>query len=268
MKNLIIFLPVVFSKEIFQIPILSKTILVFLLFSVFVWSTYVINDMKDIEKDKLHPVKKNRPLASWKLNKIFAIILSILLIVFIPIVVLIYFWNIVFILFLVYLANTLFYSFYSKNIVILDVFAIAIWFIIRWLIWVFTIDVQLSYRLLIILFFGSLFLWFLKRYQELKLETSTRKSIKYYNEDFLKQIIWMVATITIMAYAFYTFQWIQSQNMIITLPIVTFGLIRYYYNIFFLEKFKEWIEEIMLKDYRMLWSILLYWVTVLILLFL
>lgn len=231
---------------------------IFLLFCLFVGSTYIINDYFDIDRDKKHPKKSKRPLASWKLNKYFALILSILILLLIPLVTYYNYSLIILALFLLYLINSIFYSTYIKNIVILDVFSIAIWFVIRWLIWTYIINVELSYWFIIMLFFGSLLLWFLKRYQEVKLWIDSRKNIKEYNEEFLKQIVSMITTVLLLSYALYTFQSIQNKFMIYTLPIVSFWIIRYYYNIFFLNKFDNSIEEIIFDDKFLLWSIIIY----------
>jgi len=257
-KNFIILIPLVFSWSFFDINLLQDSILWFILFSIFVWSIYILNDFKDIDLDKNHPKKKNRPLASWKLNKKFALILSFFLILLSLTFSYFLFWNIVFLLFFFYLLNTIFYIFWIKNIVILDIFSISWWFILRWLIWIFLINTDLSIWFLLILFFWSLLLWFLKRYQEVKLWLKSRKNIELYNEEFLKYVISMITTLIIMAYSFYTFNSVQNQFLIVTIPFVVFWLIRYFYNIFFLQKYKEWIEEVILWDKFLLSNLFLY----------
>lgn len=247
-KNFIIFLPLIFSWEFFNFFFLFKAIFIFMLFSFFVWATYILNDLKDIKNDRRHPKKSKRPLASWKLNERFALFLSILIIFLILLFVFIKLWFIIFILFLLYFINTFLYSFYIKNIVILDVFFIAFWFVIRWLIWIFIINVEISYWFLINLFFWALFLGFLKRYQEVESNINTRKNIEKYNIDFLKQINSMLATCILISYSLYTFQSTQPHSMICTLPIVTFVIIRYCYNIFFENRYLDSIEDILIKD--------------------
>jgi hypothetical protein len=160
--------------------------------------------------------------------------------------------------------NTVVYSLYIKNIVILDVFFIANWFILRWFIWAYSLNLNITYWLIIILFFGALWLWFLKRYQELKLWTKTRKNIWNYNEDFLKQIVGMFTSIIIVSYSMYTFNSVNSKSPIITLPFIIFWIVRYYYNIFFLEKYEDWIEDIITKDKFILYDIIITFFIVLI----
>jgi len=79
-----------------------------------------------------------------------------------------------------------------------------------------------------------------------------------YNEEFLKQIISMLTTLIIMAYSFYTFNSTQPKLFVITIPFVLFGIIRYIYNIFYLEKYKEGIEDIIISDKFIMVDILIY----------
>lgn len=262
MKNLILFIPLVFSGNLFHENMLLTSISGFLLFSLFAGSTYVLNDIRDREKDRKHPTKSLRPIASGKLHLSFALALSIILEITILYTVFSFFWKYVALLFFVYWINTFLYTFWVKHIVILDVFSIAFWFVLRGLIGVFLIHTEVSLWFLLLLFFGALWFGFLKRYQEVKLGIETRKNILAYNEDFLKQTISMITTCIIMAYSFYTFNSVQSKWMAITIPFVMFGMVRYFYHIFFLEKFSHSIEEIILKDWFILADVMLFMVSV------
>ncbi len=256
-KNLIIFIPILFSGKFLDIHTSGTAFLLFFLLSFFVWASYHINDYKDREKDRIHPTKKDRPLASGKLNTTFAVIASIC--IMISCIFVAYFINpIVALLFIIYLINTVIYSFYFKKKVIIDVFSISAGFIIRWLIGCFGLGIPVSERLMIILLFGSLLFGFVKRYQECKLKTETRDVMKYYNSDFLSQIIWIMTWTLILSYSLYSFQSIQSKRMVITVPITCFILLRIYYNIFFLHKYSEWLEEIVLEDKQILIAGLIY----------
>jgi len=266
-KNFIIFIPLIFSWNLFNFYDFKNTIIIFFIFSIFVGSTYIINDYFDIQKDKNHPTKKKRVLASWKLNKKFALFLAIFLILLNLLLSFYFWWIIFFLLFLAYLSNTFFYTIFTKNIVILDVFSIALGFVIRWLIWIFAIWAILSEWFLLIIFFWALLLGFLKRYQEVKLKIQTRKNIESYNEEFLKQIISMILSILLFIYTLYTFNSVQSKLFIFTLPIVVFAIIRYYYNIFFLEKYKNSIEDIIFKDKFILFSGIFYIIFVILIIY-
>ena len=259
-KNFIIFIPLLFSWSLFNWDSLLNCLIIFFLFSLFVWSTYIINDYFDIEKDKKHPIKSKRPLASWKINKYFALVFSVVLISIILYYVILYYWIDIFMFFIFYLFNTVLYSIILKHKVILDVFSIALWFVIRWLIWAYIIWVNMSEWFFLIIFFWALLLWFLKRYQEVKLWIDTRKNIKEYNAIFLENIISMLVSIVLFLYTIYTFNSTQSKLFIFTLPIVVFWLIRFYYNIFFMKKYSSWIEDIVLKDKSIVFSIIIYFI--------
>lgn len=264
-KNIIIFIPLIFSWELFQIQSLEKILMIFIVFSLFVWSTYIINDYKDREKDVNHPKKKYRPLASKKINSNFALFSAITILLSMLFLSYYISWILTLSMFIAYLINTTLYTFFIKKIEIIDVFSIAIWFVIRWLVWLFILDIMISPWLLIMLFFWALRFWFLKRYQEVKIGTETRSNISKYNEHFLEQTIWMITTIIIITYSLYTFSSVQSKLMVITIPFVTFWLIRYYYNIFYLKKYTDWIEDILVKDKFILFDIIIYTLIVIIL---
>lgn len=257
-KNLIIFIPLFFSKEFLNLTSVFSVFIVFIVFSLFCWATYIINDYMDLDKDKNHPKKKNRPMASWKINPKYAVIFAIILLVLL-LVCSYFIWNIrLLCLLLAYFLNTMLYSFFVKKIEILDVFSIAIWFMIRGIIWAILINVEISIWLLVMLFLGALWFWFVKRYQEVKLGEKTRDNIFKYNDYFLEQTISMLTWIIIITYILYTFNSVQSKVMVITVPFVTFWMIRFLYNIFFLKRYEDWIEDIFLRDKYILFDIILF----------
>lgn len=259
LKNIIVFIPLFFSDNLTDIHKLSQSAFIFILLSLFIGSTYIFNDLKDREKDIHHPTKKNRPLASKKLNAYFAFISALILLVVTAWLMRYYFGNMVFLLAIVYLCNTTLYNLSLKQLVIVDVFSIGIWFVLRWIIGTFAINVELSQWLLIMLFFGALFLGFLKRYQEVKLwTTGSRSTMHEYNEEFLRQIISIITWVLLIAYTLYTFNSTQPKSIILTVPIVAFVIIRYYYHIFTLQKHAESIEDIILWDKQILISAVVY----------
>lgn len=264
-KNLIIFIPLFFSKSFYNFDLLLLSIEIFFIFCIFVWATYILNDLKDRHIDVLHPVKSKRALASWALNPRFAFIVAILILIWILYYIFTSFNLIIFSLFLVYLLNSLIYSLYLKKIVILDVFIISFWFIIRVLIWILIINVEISSWLIILIFFGSLFFGYLKRYQELMLKNkhgiSSRENLKGYDEKFLQHIISVLFSLILISYTFYTFQSVQSQYMIITVPLVMYWMIRFYYSVFFLWKIKEGIDSVLLKDIHIVITWIIYLIT-------
>lgn len=158
-KNLFIFAALLFSQNIFNFPFLLKTVFIFFIFCVLSGCVYIINDLTDIKQDKHHLVKSQRPLASGKLKVSYAIAALIILIPFLLGISYClshsFFW-IVLIYFLLQLA----YSFYLKDIVILDVFAIACGFVLRVVAGALVIDVEISSWLIICTILLALFFKF------------------------------------------------------------------------------------------------------------
>lgn len=166
------------------------------------------------------------------------------------------------VLFALYWINTTVYALWLKKVVIIDVFMIAIGFVLRGIMGMIVVHAAFSAWFVIMIFFGSLFLGFFKRYQESMVYTkdglSSRKNIEEYNESFLIHILSVLTSFLLVAYAFYTFQSIQGEKMIVTIPIVAFGIIRFYYNIIFLKKHVISIENIIIQDRWISGSIALY----------
>lgn len=130
-KNLFVFLPVFFSGKLFDVGLFIESFYGFLIFSFVASSIYIINDYVDIEKDKKHPEKKNRPLASGKISKKNALVLFFVLVVFSSILIFLFGNKQVAILVAIYFFMNLAYSFKLKQIAILDVMIIALGFLLR-----------------------------------------------------------------------------------------------------------------------------------------
>lgn len=261
-KNCVIFLPIIFSGNAAQTQYVGRVFLVVLLFCIITWSLYVINDIIDYDKDKLHPSKSRRPIASGKITKNIALWVAICSI-FLFIGVFLYIYPLVGKIVLLYIVNTLLYSLYLKKIVILDVVSIAFWFIGRIWIGSAAIGVLPSNWLIMMIFFGALYLWFTKRYQEKSLHTPTRAVLKSYEIDFLKQAITTMLTLLIMTYTLYAFQGIHGQGMLVTVPIVIYGVLRLQLLALSQKYWSQNFEELILHDAGVLISILLYFILVL-----
>lgn len=132
-KNLLIFLPIIFSQRITDIIALTKTLIVFILFCISTSIIYVVNDIRDIDKDRNHPKKKNRPLASGEISIKQAIKVIIILSIILICGMTIFFRNnaYVTVLILVYIIMNILYSMKLKNIPILDIAILATGFLIR-----------------------------------------------------------------------------------------------------------------------------------------
>lgn len=231
-KNFFVFGALIFSYKFLELNSVIKTLITFILFSLMSSTVYIMNDIVDVEKDRIHPKKKNRPIASGQVSMKEAILLMIILFVTTLGIALIINKMLAIIL-LIYFLNNVIYSFKVKNIVILDVISIAFGFILRVISGGVVIGVTLSSWILLCTFSISLFLGFEKRSNELfKLEskaTKHRKILEEYSKELLDQFTNISLTCTIITYAMYTFFAYEHPYMIITNIFVVYGLLRYKY---------------------------------------
>lgn len=206
-KNLFIFLPLFFAGELADLQKIWYSLGAFIAFSLVASSVYIMNDYRDIEADKLHPEKKNRPLASGAIKKSSALI--ILLIFVITGFSLAYFLRDKFMFVLgVYFLLNVGYSYGLKNIGILDLFIVAAGFNLRVKAGGIVSYIPISEWLMVMIFLLALFLGLAKRRDDLLIKKDSgqnmRKSVKEYNLDFINASIIMVSGIIIVAYLMYT----------------------------------------------------------------
>lgn len=240
-KNTFVFIGVIFSHQWLMSNILMA-LLAFACFSAVASAVYVLNDLVDIEADKAHPTKKNRPLPSGKISKKQAYLLLAILLAcsFVPLLV-IQKWLLAGILLFYFIMNIA-YSFYLKHIVLLDIFIISAGFMLRILAGTIGLDIEPSEWLLLCGMMLTLFLGFSKRTSELMqsdqadqaFKGSTRKVLAEYNYGLLNQLTSICAACTVMSYGLYTVsdsttQLHGTQQLIYTLPLVIYGIFRYLY---------------------------------------
>lgn len=265
-KNFFIFVPLIFSKHLFDLDYFKTSLLGFAIFCLLSSSIYIINDLIDIEEDKVHPTKKLRPIASGLISKgfakIIAVILALMAFSFLPVTN--FYFGLTVIL---YFVLTILYSFRLKHIVILDVFTIAAGFMIRILAGAFIINVEVSSWLILTTMFISLFLAVMKRRSELKHtvnneNTATRKVLAQYSNEFVDQMSTVTSAGVIICYALYTVSQrtvtvFKTENLIYTTPFVVFGIFRYMYLVYVGQK-GENAAEIILSDIPMIVNLILY----------
>lgn len=268
-KNLFVFVPLLFSLHLFDKNYFISSLFAFVLFSLASSFIYIINDIIDTESDLAHPQKKERPLPSGRIKKESAFITAGL--IFILLAVLSFFSNNDFKLFLIgFIILNVLYSFYFKHIVILDVFSIAAGFTIRVLGGAAIINVPVSSWLVLTTMFISLFLGVMKRHSELEQVTniekvSTRKVLSEYSVTFTNQMATVAAAGVIICYALYTVSErtvsvFNTENLIYTTPFVVFGIFRYMY-LEYLNLKGENTTQTMLSDFPMIITVILYIVT-------
>ena len=237
-KNIVIFAPLVFDVKLFDLYYLARTVAGFVMLCVISGTVYIINDLADIEKDRQHPRKRNRPLASGALSTRLAVVAAVI----IPLVALPlgYLLSPLFgAILTLYLLIQIAYSFWLKNAVIIDVMLIAAGFVLRVASGVPLVEAErFSPWLYICMTLLSLLIGFGKRRHELVLLKENanmhRQSLEEYNLPLLDHTISIVTASTLLAYALYTFSAPNlppNHTMMLTIPFVMYGIFRYLYLI-------------------------------------
>lgn len=238
-KNLFIFAPLIFSRNILNRPLLFKTVVAFAAFCLISSAHYIFNDLRDLEEDRRHPVKSKRPLASGRLKKTPAVI-ALVVIGAAGLALAASIGRPFLIIAAGYLVLQTAYSMWLKHVVILDVFVIAAGFLIRVVAGGLAIRVEISSWLLICTILLSLFLAMGKRRYELVLldkdAANHRPILREYNTYLLDQMISVVTASTLLAYCLYTISAetvakFGTRNLIFTVPFVLYGIFRYLYLI-------------------------------------
>jgi len=237
-KNVCIFAALTFDVKLFNLHYLAQTLAGFVLLCLISGTVYIINDLVDVEKDRQHPRKRNRPLASGQLRTGTAVVAAVI----IPLVAL----PLGFLLHPVfgailtgYLLLQFLYSFWLKKVVIIDVMLIAAGFLLRVAAGVPLVDAErFSPWLYVCMTLLALLFGFGKRRHELVLlkenANAHRQSLQEYNLSLLDHIISIVTASTLLAYALYTFSaegLPPNHTMMLTLPFVLYGIFRYLYLI-------------------------------------
>ncbi|NMB33023.1 MAG: decaprenyl-phosphate phosphoribosyltransferase [Clostridium sp.] len=262
-KNLFVFSALIFAKLIFE-PVYLKTVfLATISFCLISSCVYILNDIFDADKDRVHPQKRTRPVAAGIVSKTEA---WVLLIILLPVALIFGFYlNRGFgLILLLYFTNNVLYSTIVKHMVILDVMSIALGFLLRVIGGGVVIDVYISQWILLCTLLLSLFLGFSKRRNELVIleegADSHRKILKEYSLEFIDNMLSIVTASTVMAYSLYTFSSKNSYYMILTIPFVLYGVFRYQY-IVYQKKEGGSPEDAVLSDIPLMLCILL-WVVV------
>jgi 4-hydroxybenzoate polyprenyltransferase len=243
-KNLVVLAALGFSKHLFEPRPLLRSLLAFALFCGLSGTVYLLNDVADVERDRLHPLKKRRPIASGELPVRTAATIAVIL-----------GFACLALSFLLgrpfaacaalYLGLNLAYSFRLKEVVIVDVLSVSLGFVLRAVAGAVAIGVVFSDWLLICTILLALFLTLAKRRHELTTLNDTaaghRKILAEYSPYLLDQMIAVVTASCVTAYAFYTTavdtrEKYQTDRLVWTLPFVLYGIFRYLYLVHQKEK--------------------------------
>ncbi len=266
-KNGFVFVPLVFSKHLFNKEYFVETLIAFFAFSVASSIVYVINDIRDVDSDRAHTKKKNRPIASGKIsfNAAYAILLTLIVLIsgisfLLP--------NEFNIILTAYILLNIAYTFFLKKIVLLDLISIAAGFMLRVLGGASAISVEVSTWLILTTLFVSLFLAVMKRRSEIESqgENATRKVLESYSIKFIDQISSITAAAVIICYALYsvserTLQFFHTEYLVYTTIFVIYGIFRYLYLVHNMQKGED-TSEIIFTDVPTLINLILYGATV------
>jgi 4-hydroxybenzoate polyprenyltransferase len=233
-KNLFVFIPAFFGGVLFDPQKVLYLIGGFFCFSFVASAIYIINDYRDIDVDRNHPEKKNRPLASGAISVPVAFTVCVLLVV--TGIGLAFYINQNFLyVILTYLVINLGYSLGLKNISILDIMMVASGFLLRTLGGGFIADVPISSWLLIMVFLGALFIALAKRLDDLLIAEASgniSRKVKNYNLNFIHSGITMISSVSMVSYIMYTISKevtdrLKSEHLYITAIFVVAGILRY-----------------------------------------
>ncbi|MEN3039354.1 MAG: decaprenyl-phosphate phosphoribosyltransferase [Candidatus Kryptonium sp.] len=277
-KNFFVFAPLIFSHHLLNFDKVKTSIFSFFAFSFIASSVYVINDIADRESDKLHPIKKNRPIASGRVEVWQGFLFSI----FLFSIGFAFLFELPFkagFLIILYFVMMLLYSLKLKQVVLVDVFVIAIGFMLRVLVGAYAIEVVVSKWLFITTLFLSLFLAISKRRMEIYFSiqnpnsglSEQRKVLDEYNIKFADQMLVITAGGAVISYALYTISertvlLFGTEALIYTTIFVLYGIFRYMYLIY-QKKSGENPTDVILSDWGILANIFLWFIVCIIIIY-
>lgn len=283
-KNLAIFTAITFAGKLFEFELLEKVLIAFVAFCLISSAIYIVNDIFDREKDKLHPVKKYRPLAHGDISLLLAVFLSVTL-TGVSFLLATSVTPAFIILLTVYFTLQISYSLFLKHIAVVDILALAAGYILRVYAGEFASGYHISVWLLLTTISLSLFLavgkrrselTLLSRYEGAKIAT-TRKSLSHYSERLLDVYTSIFATSTFLSYTLFTFlenprgfqlsldillpdflpTLLQRKWLMITILPVVYGIMRYMQDIYEKEE-GESPEKVLLSDIPLLATVVIW----------
>lgn len=283
-KNLVVFTAIIFSGKLFDPSLFFPTVGAFFVFCLLSSTSYVLNDIIDYSYDKKHPVKRNRPIASGKISMQQATFIVFALSIISLLLSLLFSLQFFFLAF-VFILLHFFYSLYLKRFPIVDIFSISFSFMIRTFAGEVVTGFHIPIWLLLTIFFVSLFMAAVKRHAELVAHgKETRITLDHYREHLLNFLTTTFATVTIIAYSFYTyFEKLPTERgffseffsdtfpgleprkwMMVTIPLVVYGIARYAQLLYEKEE-GERPEKIITQDMPLIVTITL-WAVIMVLL--
>jgi len=237
-KNLFVFAGLIFGQKLLDGRAVAAAVLAFVTFCALSAAVYLINDVRDREADRLHPLKSHRPIAAGRVSTQLALAIAGLLSVSALVTAFVLLPRDFGYIAAAYLILLSLYSMSLKHMVILDVLTIAMGFVLRAWAGAEAVEVLFSHWLLLLMLLGALFLALTKRRAELVALAGAagghRATLSEYSPHLLDQMISIVAASTVLAYAFYTIDQetvtkFGTERLILTVPFPLYGLFRYLY---------------------------------------
>ena len=273
-KNLLVFLPIIFSLNLLDTGLFFLSLQGFILFCLASSGLYIINDLLDFKSDKIHPIKKQRPIASGKISKKRAFVLAL---IFLAVSVIGSFalHEIFFLCIILFISSTITYSVVGKNFAFLDAFLISINYVLRAIAGGYLLELQISNWLIVGIFFFALLLCFTKRKNEVVLlksdSVSHRKSLKTYSKRVLHWSILVSSSALLAIYSVYTFLGSFTTNdsrLVFTIPIAIIIIITYLRKIQSDEHSSKEFHQILVGSRLLLSEVIVFIISILVLLYL
>jgi len=229
-KNILIFAAVFFARKAGDPVFLGDTLQMFVAFSLGASAIYVLNDLHDVEQDRLHPVKKNRPIASGHVKEQVAWFFFVAL-AFVSGVLAYNLSEGAFLTLFFYLIVNMFYSFGLKHIPVVELVLVPVSYVLRVLAGAVVAGVPLSSWIVLCTFFGSLFIISGKRMAEFRRDVR-RRVLDSYTKDFLNALVTLSAALTITMYSLYATLSVSGVIPTISIGFVVLGVVRFMYLLF------------------------------------
>ncbi|MFW1857061.1 decaprenyl-phosphate phosphoribosyltransferase [Acinetobacter defluvii] len=256
-KNSFVFAPLIFAGEFLNVNSVCSSLLAAFLFCLAASAVYIVNDLKDVQKDRAHPEKsKKRPLASGEVSKKSALLL--LAILYITLIV---FWRVVpdvIYVIIIYIILNWAYTLKLKHEPVIEIFIVAFGFVLRVYAGAVILAVPVSDWMFITTLSISLYLASIKRRQELlQSGTQARGVLAHYSTNLIDRFAEMAAVTSVVFYSLYVMA--VQPTLVITIPLVIFGLFRYWYIVETLQG-GESPTDVIIQDKQILLTVIL-WVS-------
>ncbi len=268
-KNLFVFAALIFAQELGNPAQVFKSVVAFMVFCAASSAGYLLNDLVDLERDRLHPDKKKRPLPSGTLGIGHAVVMMAVLMgasLSVSIFVAPAFLGIV----AFYLLLTFLYSLVLKQVIIIDILVVAACFVVRAMAGAIALNVAFSNWLVVCTLFLALFIGISKRRNEVELlegkePDAHRQVLRHYSIPYLDHLSVIVTSGTLITYTIYTcspdvVEKLGTDKLYLTLPFVIYGLFRYSYLVQYNDGGGDPAQTIV-KDWRLVLTLVLYGVT-------